>query len=91
MSEVATVLVALGTTLLQVCHGQAVHRPGDSGPALKAEISAPQAIAVDGSQTLYIAENDGVIRQVDSGIGIGHLDDTGSAVAGGGNVVQLFE
>jgi streptogramin lyase len=39
-------------------------RAGDNGPATKAEINDPEAIAVDGSKTLYIAEN-GAIRRVD--------------------------
>lgn len=40
------------------------HSPGDGGPATKAEISDPGAIAVDGSKTLYIVTNFRIIRRV---------------------------
>ena len=43
---------------------------GDNGLATNAELNAPLAIAVDGSQTLYIAEFLGVIRRVDLKTGI---------------------
>lgn len=43
---------------------QNISRPGDGGPAIKAEIHDPRAIAID-STTLYIAENWNVIRRVD--------------------------
>jgi len=51
---------------------QSAQRPGDGGPASKAEINDPVAIAVDGSNTLYIAEqgNFDVIRRVDLNTGI---------------------
>jgi hypothetical protein len=34
-------------------------RVGDNGPATKAEINDPIAIALDGSKTLYIVQYDG--------------------------------
>ncbi len=42
---------------------------GDNGPATKAEINDPQAIALDGSKTLYIVQ-EGAIRRVDLKSGI---------------------
>lgn len=63
-------LLGSGVTLIQVCSGQAIQRPGDSGPAVKAEISDPRAIAIGGNRTLYIAENKNVIRRVDLETGI---------------------
>jgi DNA-binding beta-propeller fold protein YncE len=69
-SKVLTVLVASGVALVQICSGQVVSRPGDSGPALKAEISDPQAVAIDSAGTLYIAENKNIIRRVDLRSGI---------------------
>jgi len=46
-----------------------IPRADDHGPATKAEVNDPEAIAIDGSQTLYIAE-DGAIRRVDLKSGI---------------------
>jgi DNA-binding beta-propeller fold protein YncE len=45
-------------------------RTGDHLPATQAEINDPLAIAVDGSQTLYIAEITAFIRRVDLKSGI---------------------
>ncbi len=64
------VLLALGVAFVQICSSQVIHRPGDSGPAVKAEINDPQAVAIDGARTLYVAENDGVIRHLDLRSGI---------------------
>jgi hypothetical protein len=69
-SKVLPVLVASGVALVQICSGQVVSRPGDSGPAVKAEISDPQAIAIDSAGTLYIAENKVFIRRIDPRTGI---------------------
>ena len=69
-SKVFPVLVASGVALVQICSGQVVSRAGDSGPAVKAEISDPQAIAIDNAVTLYIAENKVFIRRVDLRTGI---------------------
>jgi hypothetical protein len=63
-------LLASAGAFVHVCSGQIVHRPGDSGPAGKAELSDPQALAVDRTGTLYIAENKNIIRRVDLRSGI---------------------
>ena len=64
LSKVLLVPLAWAMAFVQPCSGQ-IYRPGDSGLAVKAEVSAPQAIAVDGSAILYIAENENAIRRVD--------------------------
>jgi uncharacterized protein YjiK len=69
-SVVLPVLVASGLALVQICSSQVVSRPGDSGPALKAQISDPQAIAIDSAETLYIVENKVFVRCVDLRTGI---------------------
>ena len=70
MSKVLLAPLVLGMVFVQVCSSQVSHRPGDSGAAVKAEISDPQAIAIDGTRILYIAENKSVIRRVDLRTGI---------------------
>ena len=60
---------------LWIAFAQVGERPsrsaiGDKGPATKAEINDPNAIALDGSRTLYIAENSKVIRRLDLRSGI---------------------
>jgi sugar lactone lactonase YvrE len=62
-----TALLSLWIAFAQV--NQPTPRVGDGGPATRAEINDPYAIAVDGSKTLYIAETD-VIRCVDLKSGV---------------------
>lgn len=64
----SAVVLSLGIALAQVRGRQP--RVGDNGPATKAEINDPEAIALDGSKTLYIVELDGAIRRVDLKSGI---------------------
>ncbi len=66
LSKSFAILLGLGAAFAQVRSG----RPGDHGPAVKAEISDPQAIAIDDTRTLYIAENKNIIRRVDLRTGI---------------------
>jgi len=70
LSKVVFVLLASAVAFVHVCSGQITQRPGDSGPAVKAELSDPQALAVDRTGTLYIAENKVFIRRVDLRTGI---------------------
>lgn len=58
------ILLSSAVAFSEVCSGQAISRPGDSGPAVKAEISDPQAVAIDSAGTLYIVENKNIIRRV---------------------------
>ena len=44
--------------------------PGDGGPATKAAVNDPTAIAIDGSKFLYIVESFSVIRRVDLKTGV---------------------
>jgi len=50
---------------------------GDNGPATNAQVFLPDAVAVDGTGSLYIAERDSLIRKVSNGII--------STIAGGGS------
>jgi streptogramin lyase len=70
LSSALPILLASGVAFVQVCSGQVIYRPGDSGPAVKAELSDPQALAVDSAGTLYIAENKNIVRRVDLRSGI---------------------
>lgn len=63
-------LLSLWIVFAQVENRDTVARVGDHGLATKAAINDPQAIALDGSQALYIAENTNVIRRVDLKSGI---------------------
>jgi len=65
LSKVLAILLSSAVAFSEMCSGQAIFRPGDSGPAVKAEISDPQAVAIDNGGTLYIAENRNIIRRVD--------------------------
>jgi DNA-binding beta-propeller fold protein YncE len=67
---VAAFLLVLSTMFVRGEHRQLTRRAGDQGPATRAEINDPTAIAVDGSKTLYIVENGNVIRRVDLRTGI---------------------
>jgi hypothetical protein len=70
---------------------------GDGGAATSAEMSAPQAVAIDTANNLYITDNSSVVREVNAATGIittfagnGHTGATGdggpatSAAVGGG-------
>src|SRR5689334_2793447 len=60
----------------QVEEPTTILRPGDNGPAIKAQIREPAAVAVDGSHTLYVVETletkraETVVRRVDLSTGI---------------------
>jgi hypothetical protein len=68
--------LSLWIAFTQVEARQPALRPGDNGPATKAAISDPAAVAVDGSKALYIVEGletkylESVIRRVDLKTGI---------------------
>lgn len=64
---VAACIVAASTA--QAAASKERH-PGDNGPATRAEVNDPTAIAVDGSETLYIVERFSTIRRVDLRTGI---------------------
>ena len=55
-------LLLLCGAFAQVEDRRPTRLPGDNGPATKAEINDPQAIAVDGSKALYIVEEGGIRR-----------------------------
>jgi hypothetical protein len=68
--------LSLWIAFAQVEARQPALRRGDNGPAIKAEVREPTAVAVDGSKTLYIVESletkhlESVIRRVDLKTGI---------------------
>jgi hypothetical protein len=66
----AAVLLALSTTFVEGEHRRLTRRVGDHGPATRAEINDPRAIALDGAGGLYIVEDWNVIRRVDLKSGI---------------------
>ena len=76
---------------------KAAQRVGDNGLAIRAEIEDPVGVAVEDSQTLYIAEHDNVIRRVDLKSGIittlkttSELDSIGSlALDSAGNLIAV--
>jgi len=70
LSKAYLVPLAVGLAFAQVGSSQAISQPGDGGPAVKAEISDPMALAIDHAGILYIAENEGPIRRVDLQSGI---------------------
>jgi len=58
---------------------------GDGGPALSAQMNAPQAVAVDSAGNLYVADSgNNVVRKISKGI-ITTIAGTGSAGSGGDN------
>jgi sugar lactone lactonase YvrE len=62
-------LLFLWLGIAQVNKPQHILRDGDNGPATKAEVNDPHALAVDGS-ILYIAENTNTVRRLDLRTGV---------------------
>jgi sugar lactone lactonase YvrE len=80
--------VAAGTGIISTVAGNGIHGyTGDGGPAIKAELAFPAAVALDSAGNLYIVDSgNSVIRMVAPGTGtITTFAGTGSAGYSGDN------
>lgn len=69
MKRARVLAFALGvaTTILPAQpHPRRLRRPGDNGPAIKAQIDGPSKLAVDARGNIYVYEFPGDIRRIDA-------------------------
>ena len=65
---------------------------GDNGPATSAELSAPQAVAVDAAGNMYIADSgNNVIRKISNGVITTIVGDSTQGYSGDGNPATSAE
>ncbi|MGA3235026.1 MAG: hypothetical protein ABSG03_01885 [Bryobacteraceae bacterium] len=73
-----------GTTISTIAGSGVFSYSGDGGPATGAQLNAPEALAVDASGNVYIADTDNnVVRQISAAGIIGTIAGNGSAGFGG--------
>jgi uncharacterized protein (TIGR03437 family) len=76
--------VASGSNISTIAGNGGISYSGDSGPAIKAQLNAPQGIAVDSSGNYYIADTaNNVVRKVAANGTISTFAGNGSAGSGG--------